>query len=363
MAIARARGVPGQPRAGDGAQRPLAARDARGDARARRSSSARARSGWRGASTTARRSRTRSTNVGTALLGGAEHERGRRAARGGVHARAARSAPTSTRRARWSTSDVDAAPSRRPAVTRRTSSARSRFARERELDGYVQYVLGVRANLRAAARRMARRRRPTRAPRWTLGEQPGVSLCPALVALGRLQSRRGDPEAGATLEDAWRLAVASQELQRLGPPRRHARSTRGSTATWPARPRRRGRRTSSRSTAASRGRAASSRSGSGAPGSRSIARANDPEPYACALAGDWGGAARGVRRQLGFPYEPRRHADGGRRRGGAARGAGDLRPARRRARPRRTCGGGCAPTACAGSRAVRGRRRGPGWPA
>ena len=50
-----------------------------------------------------------------------------------------------------------------------------------------------------------------------LGEQPGVSLCPALLALGRLQARRGEAAAGETLDEAWRLAVASGELQRLGP--------------------------------------------------------------------------------------------------------------------------------------------------
>ena len=50
-----------------------------------------------------------------------------------------------------------------------------------------------------------------------LGEQRGVSLCPALVSLGRLQARRGDPEAGATLEEAWRVATATGELQRIAP--------------------------------------------------------------------------------------------------------------------------------------------------
>ena len=44
-----------------------------------------------------------------------------------------------------------------------------------------------------------------------------MSLCPALVSLGRLQARRGDPEAGATLEEAWRVATATAELQRIAP--------------------------------------------------------------------------------------------------------------------------------------------------
>ena len=44
-----------------------------------------------------------------------------------------------------------------------------------------------------------------------------MSLCPALIALGRLQARRGDPEADATLEEAWRVAIATGELQRIAP--------------------------------------------------------------------------------------------------------------------------------------------------
>ena len=50
-----------------------------------------------------------------------------------------------------------------------------------------------------------------------LGEQFGVSQCPALIVLGRLQARRGDDEAGETLEEAWERAAATRELQRLAP--------------------------------------------------------------------------------------------------------------------------------------------------
>ena len=90
------------------------------------------------------------------------------------------------------------------------------FARERELDGYVQYLLGMRANLLRLSGRWDAAEADARAS-LALGEHIGVSLCPALIALGRLQARRGDPEAGATLEEAWRRAVATNELQRLGP--------------------------------------------------------------------------------------------------------------------------------------------------
>jgi tetratricopeptide (TPR) repeat protein len=91
-----------------------------------------------------------------------------------------------------------------------------RFARERELDGYVQYLLGMRANLLRLSGRWDAAETDARAS-LGLGEHIGVSLCPALVALGRLQARRGDPEAGATLAEAWRRAVSTKELQRLGP--------------------------------------------------------------------------------------------------------------------------------------------------
>jgi DNA-binding CsgD family transcriptional regulator len=74
----------------------------------------------------------------------------------------------------------------------------------------------VRSNLRLMIGQWAGAEEDARAS-LALGEQPGVSLCPALIALGRLQARRGDPAAGATVAEAWRLAVASGEIQRLGP--------------------------------------------------------------------------------------------------------------------------------------------------
>ena len=41
--------------------------------------------------------------------------------------------------------------------------------------------------------------------------------CPALVVLGRVQVRRGQPRAVRLLSSAWKLAVQLDELQRLGP--------------------------------------------------------------------------------------------------------------------------------------------------
>ena len=50
----------------------------------------------------------------------------------------------------------------------------------------------------------------------------------ALVALGRLQTRRGDAHATKTLDEALELALASQTLQRLGP----VRAARAEAAWW-----------------------------------------------------------------------------------------------------------------------------------
>ena len=156
------------------------------------------------------------TNVGTTLLGGPEHERGRAlleeaftlAVDAGHDDHAARAlvnlATTTLVRRRDD-----------PRVVADLNRALA-FARERNLDGYVQYALGARANLRLAIGAWPAAEADARAS-LDLGEQPGVSLCPALIALGRLQVRRGDREAGDTLDEAWRRAVHTQELQRLAP--------------------------------------------------------------------------------------------------------------------------------------------------
>jgi len=91
-----------------------------------------------------------------------------------------------------------------------------RFARERELEGYVQYLLGVRANLQLLCGEWERAQADAQAS-IAFGEDTGVSLCPALIVIGRLQARRGEPLAGNTLADAWDRAVHTGELQRLGP--------------------------------------------------------------------------------------------------------------------------------------------------
>ena len=83
-----------------------------------------------------------------------------------------------------------------------------RFAVDRDLAGYAQYLTGARAWWRLDQGDWAGAERDARG---VLGrrEQPGVSVLPALVTLGRLHSRRGDPEAEATLREA---AAAARRL-------------------------------------------------------------------------------------------------------------------------------------------------------
>ena len=156
------------------------------------------------------------TNVGTALIATEEHERGRAmleeafavAAQDGHDDHAARALV-----------NLATATFVRRRGDRRVAGDLGRaleFARRRDLDGYVQYLLGVRAMLRVGLGEWLAGEADARSS-LALGEQPGVSLCPALIALGRLQARRGEPDAGATLADAWDRAVATHELQRLGP--------------------------------------------------------------------------------------------------------------------------------------------------
>ncbi len=175
------------------------------------------------------------------------------------------------------------------------------FARERELDGYVQYLLGVRANLLLLRGDWEAAERDARGS-IALGDQRGISLCPALIALGKLQARRGDAEAGATLDDAWRRAVASQELQRLAPAaaaRAEHAWLEGDLEATAAAVR------ACFELAVDRGdawaRAELSwwlwRAGEPVAG-----HPDDPEPYARAIAGDWRGAAAAWA-TLGFPYE------------------------------------------------------------
>jgi DNA-binding CsgD family transcriptional regulator len=175
------------------------------------------------------------------------------------------------------------------------------YARERELDGYVQYLLGVRANLRLLVGRWPEAEADARAS-LGFGEQRGVSLCPAYIVLGRLRARRGEPRAGETLDLAWQLALNTGELQRLGPAAaaraEHRWLDEDPVGTVEA-ARESYELAAERDEPWSMGELATWlwRAGEPVP-----SRDRLPAPYARALAGDWRGAADAWAR-LGFPYE------------------------------------------------------------
>ena len=86
------------------------------------------------------------------------------------------------------------------------------FAKANDLTGYVTHLLGNRALLRLTrgdwdgAERDAREALAER-------DLTAIRMVEALVALGLLQTRRGDPEAAATLQEATERALATTELQ------------------------------------------------------------------------------------------------------------------------------------------------------
>jgi DNA-binding CsgD family transcriptional regulator len=176
-----------------------------------------------------------------------------------------------------------------------------RFARERELDGYLQYSLGLRATLRVRRGDWRGAENDARES-IAMGKQFGVSQCPSLIVLGRLAARRGEEEAGQILDEAWERALETQELQRLAP----AAAARAEHAWLEgdldaviaiARP--------AHELAAELGDVWARtelaywlwRAGAPVP-----ARANDPRPYAAAIAGDWRAAAAAWE-EMGYPYE------------------------------------------------------------
>jgi DNA-binding CsgD family transcriptional regulator len=90
------------------------------------------------------------------------------------------------------------------------------YATSQNLDGYVQYLYGVRAVIRyacwdwdgAVEDADAALSRPALI---------GVAIIPALVARARIQSARGEESALATLDEARRQAVRTDEMQRVAP--------------------------------------------------------------------------------------------------------------------------------------------------
>ncbi len=241
------------------------------------------------------------TNVGTAVLGRVDHERGRGmledayalAAEAGQDDHAARAlvnlATCTLMRRR---DDVRVGDDLQRAMA---------FAVERDLDGYVQYLLGARSHLRLRRGEWADAEADARAS-IDMGEHRGVSICPGLIVLGRLQARRGEPEAADTLEDAWERAVSTGELQRLAPAAvglaEHAwldgdldASARAIHCVWPV--------ARDRDDDWARGELAW---WLWRTGDLTDAPSDLAHPYARAISGDWAGAADAWT-AIGFPYE------------------------------------------------------------
>ena len=90
------------------------------------------------------------------------------------------------------------------------------FAQAHELAGYTQHVLGHRARVRLDQGDWTGAEQDARA---ALAEpvKGGPRVVDALVPLGLLRSRRGDPDAAATLQEATERAFATSELQWTAP--------------------------------------------------------------------------------------------------------------------------------------------------
>jgi DNA-binding CsgD family transcriptional regulator/tetratricopeptide (TPR) repeat protein len=90
------------------------------------------------------------------------------------------------------------------------------FVQAHELAGYTQHVLGHRARVRLDQGDWTGAEQDARA---ALAEpvKGGPRVVDALVPLGLLQARRGDPDAAATLQEATERAFAASELQWTAP--------------------------------------------------------------------------------------------------------------------------------------------------
>ncbi|HEV7706595.1 MAG TPA: AAA family ATPase [Asanoa sp.] len=90
------------------------------------------------------------------------------------------------------------------------------FTQARELAGYAQHLLGHRARMRLDQGDWTGAERDAHA---ALAEQfhGGARVVDALVPLGLLQARRGDPAADATIDEATERAFATGDLQWMAP--------------------------------------------------------------------------------------------------------------------------------------------------
>jgi DNA-binding CsgD family transcriptional regulator/tetratricopeptide (TPR) repeat protein len=90
------------------------------------------------------------------------------------------------------------------------------YARKLEIGPSIYYITAERSRLMFE---LGRWEQAEIDAEWVLGrpEEPGITAMPALTTLARLQVRRGDPEVDTTLQEAWRMAEPTGELQRIAP--------------------------------------------------------------------------------------------------------------------------------------------------
>jgi hypothetical protein len=100
------------------------------------------------------------------------------------------------------------------------------FVCERELATYALYLVGHRALWRLNLGDWTGAEADARDVLAQSG-RPTISEVPALIALGRLQARRGEADATGTLREAARVVLDTGEPQRVAPVVRFVPSTRG----------------------------------------------------------------------------------------------------------------------------------------
>jgi len=153
-------------------------------------------------------------NVGTAklslrdLTGRADLERSLRLAKaGGFDDHAARA---------YTNLATTAARNRNFAEAQARLSEGIDWCEDRDLDSYVRYMMAFRAEVRVALGDWQRASEDAEAIVNDSWVAP-VTRIHALVVLARIRARRGDPGVQAPLDEAYSLALATSELQRIGP--------------------------------------------------------------------------------------------------------------------------------------------------